>query len=206
MSIAIVGRERACDAAVFVVRGKQRYVVPCVCLALEADALCALHRAECARQFVAEEEKPYRGLMIDCDLDVEQMNRLNAVTGIYVVSTCAGHPDRAGEERPWFNFNCETGGATAEATAEHLAAALRSDDTDVTTTYWRGPHGGWVTHVNGIARLDTFTPEQIEKHSTASATVHVDSKLANSGLNAVALHAWWDSTISRLESACGETR
>jgi hypothetical protein len=40
-------------------------------------------------------EKPYRDRLIDRDLDEVQMDRLNAVPGIEVTGTCAGHPERS---------------------------------------------------------------------------------------------------------------
>ena len=37
--------------------------------------------------------KPYQGLLIDYELDDAQMDRLNAIPGIRVTSTCAGHQE-----------------------------------------------------------------------------------------------------------------
>ena len=37
--------------------------------------------------------KPYRGMLIDRDLDNAQMDRLNAVPGVTISGTCAGHPE-----------------------------------------------------------------------------------------------------------------
>ena len=51
--------------------------------------------------------KPYRGLLIDRDLDEAQMDRLNAVAGVTITSTCAGHPEHA--SAPGFAFRTVAG-------------------------------------------------------------------------------------------------
>lgn len=51
--------------------------------------------------------KPYRGLLIDRDLDEAQMDRLNAVPGVTFTSTGAGHSERA--SAPGFAFKTASG-------------------------------------------------------------------------------------------------
>lgn len=143
-------------------------------------------------------EKRYRGLMIDRDLDKAVMDRLNAIPGIIVIGTCAGHPET--DMKPGFLVDVGTG-HTAEDIAERLANSVRSDDTDVETMYWGGPFGIEVTHINGRPELDKFSPAQIAACPTRKAIVYVNSKIDNTGTNQAQLNAWWATAIDRLESA-----
>lgn len=119
--------------------------------------------------------KPYRGEhLIDRELNDEQMDRLNAVTGIEVYGTCAGHPRLSGLDRfaeddglsPMFCFSvCSYGGASQDLEATRLASRLRSHDTEATVS---------------------------------ESSVFVRSRIVNTGTNQDELHAWWDAVIRRL--------
>jgi len=168
--------------------------------------------------------KPYRDLLIDRELDVAQMDRLNAIPGIDIGSTCAGHPKERCARWPHFGFTVCSDGPAAEVVAERIARAIRSRDSVVETAYWRGfgevvelapgfaLRDDLVTHVNG--RLRKFKPgefawlglthvkfEKYVRCRTVSACVYVSSRIANIGTNAAALYVWWETAIGKLERA-----
>ena len=50
---------------------------------------------EVRRRELLPRSKPYRGLLIDRELDDVRMDRLNEIPGVTITSTCAGHPGAA---------------------------------------------------------------------------------------------------------------
>ena len=84
-----------------------------------------------------------------------------------------------------------------EVEGEALASKLRSPNTTVTTSYWRGQFGNHVTHTNGKPRTDVFSMKEINAFPTARVTVNVVSTIKNTGKNKNAISGWWDDTLTR---------
>jgi hypothetical protein len=132
------------------------------------------------------------------------LEKLNSVPGITIVSTNAGHPPggkgigAGAQEELNVGFVMNSRGVQAEQEAEKLATKLRSKDTKVDTSYWRGPNGNWVTHVDGKPRLDTFSKDEIEQYSTDRASVRVSSTFVWKDSTSEMRQDWWNQTIRKL--------
>jgi hypothetical protein len=74
--------------------------------------------------------QPFQGLLIDGELNVEQMQRLNDIPLIRVTSTCAGHPEHADDAHPYFSFVVRRSAVRRQDIAFEVAAYMGSDDTE----------------------------------------------------------------------------
>jgi hypothetical protein len=153
----------------------------------------------------------WRGMDVDAEFvgpdgSSPILERLNAVSGINVTSTNAGHPPggagigAGATEEMGLTFHVAGSGKSAEREAEGAAEALRATGASVETHYWGGPHGNWVTHVDGKPRLDYFSADEIGQYATDRATVSVTSKEKWRDTTRPERDSWWDRTIGVLES------
>jgi len=153
----------------------------------------------------------WHGLGIDIRLDPKQMDQLNSVPGLYVVSTCSGHcPLMGGDEGPHVNVEIAGRGQAAEAAAERVAARVRMlPDVTIETSYWGGLYSNIVTHVDGKLRTEyeQDLPPQVaqailtaaQTYPTQRAAVRVESTLKYATTSATALYDWWERVIDALQ-------
>jgi len=152
----------------------------------------------------------WNGMDVDREFVDEQgkspvLDRLNAVLGINIISTNAGHPPggvgvgAGAVEELSVGFQVNGSGSGAEETAELFADRLRETGAQVETRYWRGEFGNWVTHINGQPRLDTFSESQINAFPTDRASVRVTSPFKWKDSTRDQRDTWWSTVADKLE-------
>jgi hypothetical protein len=152
----------------------------------------------------SSDTQEYRGMEIDAQLDPKQMDRLNAIPGIFVTSTCAGHPSRVrSAQRAGDSLHADVTfrvpSRDPEATYEKYRNALSSDDTSV------GGHA-WGTRVRGVVWADDEGWRRLPEFGMTGKPTPVDetvisvsSSIRSTGSNLQERHDWWDRTLDKLE-------
>jgi hypothetical protein len=139
-------------------------------------------------------ERSWRGMCVDSELRDEWLDRMNAIPGITIFSTCAGHPQRPGWSSSWVAFwpSFHPGGYPPGGAAFEPIFGLGTDER---------PANDEERRLDGLVKrvLGSIALVQPSRTISGHRVFHAESPIPRSAMAEGDFIGWWEGIVDRLE-------